>query len=96
METPGNVEPAGEAVETKPKKPKLSKEEKKTRKLEKKRLKALKKIEKEKQFIRDRLHRELKYSKKNYENVTKHWMKFMNGLKSTELKKNLNVSLVYG
>lgn len=91
MENPGNVEPPDEKS-VKKKKPKVTKEERKALRLEKNRLKALKRIENEKQLIRDRLNRELKYSKKNYENVTRHWLKFMNGLKSAELIKNLNVS----
>lgn len=95
MEKPSaNVEPTINAQDDKPKKRRLTKEEKKAKKLEQKRLKALKKIEKEKQFIRDRLNREVKYSKKNYEKVKRHWLEFMNGLKSVELKKNLDVSIL--
>lgn len=91
MENPGNEQPA-DTTGTKPKKPKLTKEEKKAKKLEKKRLKALKKIEKEKQLIREQLNRELKYSKKNHEKITRDWLKFMNQIKSSELKKNLEVN----
>lgn len=86
-----NTENVVEPTVSKRKKPKLTKEEKKARRLEKKRLKALKKIEKQKQLIRDQLNRELKYSKKNHEKVTRDWLKYMNGLKSSELKKNLDV-----
>ncbi len=94
MENPGTVvEPTSDNKSVKKKKPKLTAEEKKAKKLEKKRLLALKRIEKEKQLIRDQLNRDLKYSKKNYENVSKNWLKFMNGLKSSELKKNLEVSV---
>lgn len=91
MENPENVQPTDE-VETKRKKPRLTKEEKKAKRLEKKRLKALKKIENEKKLVRDQLHRELKYSKKNYEKVTRDWLKFMNQIKSSELKRNLEVN----
>lgn len=91
MENPENPEPT-DNPDVKRKKPKLTKEEKKARKLERKRLKALKKIEKDKQLIREQLKRELKYSKKNHEKVTRDWLKFINGLKSVELKKNLDVS----
>lgn len=91
MENPENVEPTDNPG-VKRKKPKLTKEEKKARKLENKRLKAITKIAKDKQLIRDQLQRELKYSKKNYEKVTRDWLKFINGLKSTELKKGLEVS----
>lgn len=90
MENQVNTEPTNTTV-VKRKKHKLTKEEKKAQRLEKKRLNALKKIEKQKQLIRDQLNRELKYSKKNYEQVTRDWLKFMNGLKSSELKKNLDV-----
>lgn len=91
MENSGNVEPTDNPG-VKPKKPKLTKEEKKARKLENKRLKAIAKIAKNKQLIRDQLQRELKYSKKNHEKVTRDWLKFINGLKSSELKKSLDVS----
>ncbi|XP_037039398.1 interaptin-like [Bradysia coprophila] len=87
---PTKMEPAASAQDAKPHKRKLTKEEKKAKRLEKKRLKGLKKIEKEKQLIRDRLNREVKYSKKNYEKVKRHWLEFMNRLKSAELKKNLD------
>lgn len=95
MENPATAQPTETkvAVARKGKKPKLTKEEKRARKLERKRLKALKKIENEKQLVRDQLNRELKYSKKNHEKVTKDWLKFMNQLKSSELKKNLEVRL---
>lgn len=91
MENPENVQPT-DVVEKKPKKPRLTKEERKARKLEKKRLKALKKLENEKQLIKNQLDRELKYSKKNYEKVTRDWLKFFNQIKSSELKRNLEVS----
>lgn len=91
---PSNGEPTDSAQNDKPKKPKLTKEEKMARKLEKKMAKAQKKIENEKEFIRDRLAREVKYSKKNYDKVKRHWLEFMNGLKSAELKRNLNVSII--
>lgn len=92
---PANVEPTDNAKDAKPKKRRLTKEEKLEKRLEKKRLQALKKIEKEKDFVRDRLKREVKYSKKNYEKVKRHWLEFMNGLKSVELKKNLDVSIFF-
>lgn len=92
MENPKTeVQPTEVPADVKRKKPKLSKEEKKARRLEKRRLNALVKIEKEKQSIRDQLNRELKYAKKNHEKVTRDWLKFINGIKSSELKRNLDV-----